>query len=131
MRILILLFILLAFPALEVMLLVELAGHVGWWLLGYLLSAALCGWALILGERVSVFERVAGAMQNGEHPGFALLASARNMVAGGLLILPGVLSDVLALLLLLIPMAFFRRRAGKEDVAANDNVIEGEWRRDD
>lgn len=130
MRILILLAILLAFPALEIMLLVELGSRFGWWLLGYLLLAALGGWTLMVGERVGAFARMAMALRDGEHPGFALLASARNMVAGLLLLLPGVLSDGVALLLLLVPMSFFRRRLGVAETA-KDNVIEGEWRRDD
>lgn len=130
MRILILLAILLAFPALEIMLLVELGSRFGWWLLGYLLLAALGGWTLMVGERVGAFARMAMALRDGEHPGFALLASARNMVAGLLLLLPGVLSDGVALLLLLVPMSFFRRRLGVTETA-KDNVIEGEWRRDD
>ena len=130
MRILILFAILLAFPVLEVVLLVKLASVYGWWLLGYLLLAALAGWSLIVGERIGAFARMALALRDGQHPALALLASARNLVAGLLLIFPGVMSDVVALLLLLLPMSWLRRRLG-EAQRADDHVIEGEWRRDD
>lgn len=129
MRMLVVLLILLAFPALEVVLLVELAGRYGWWLLAYLVFAALCGWLLIMDERLVVFGRMVQTLQQGRHPVLALLTSAKKMVAGVLLIVPGVLSDVLALLLLLVPVPFFRRRLERD--AAADDVIEGQWRRED
>lgn len=131
MRILILLAILLAFPVLEVVLLVQLAGRYGWWVLGYVLLAALAGWSLIVGERIGAFARMAMALRDGHHPALALLASARTMVAGLLLILPGVVSDIVALLLLLLPISLLRRRLAREQVVVEDHVIEGEWRRDD
>lgn len=130
MRILILLAILLAFPVVEVVLLVKLAGLYGWWVLGYLLMAVLAGWSLIVGERVGAFARMALALRDGQHPALALLASARNMVAGLLLIVPGVASDVLAVLLLLLPISLLRGRLQRVR-ASEDHVIEGEWRRDD
>jgi UPF0716 protein FxsA len=47
------------------------------------------------------------------------------MLAGVLFIIPGVISDVIAILILLIPMP--TRRAP----VPPDDVIEGEWRRED
>jgi UPF0716 protein FxsA len=126
MRLLVLLTILLAFPILELVLLFELGARYGWWLLGYLLSAAVCGWLLILDERIMVFGRMVQTLQQGRHPLLALLSSAKKLVAGILLIIPGVISDVIALLLLLLPLP-----APRQQPAANDDVIEGEWRRED
>jgi UPF0716 protein FxsA len=54
-----------------------------------------------------------------------LLTSAKKVVAGILLIIPGVMSDVLAVLILLIPAP--RMQSTKQD----DSVIEGEWRREE
>jgi UPF0716 protein FxsA len=125
MRLLLILLILLAFPVLEVMLLVELADRFGWWLLGYLLLSAAFGAALIAQERVVVFARIIQTVQEGRHPVRALLTSAKKLVAGILLILPGVISDVVALVLLLIHLPSSPRPA------ANDDVIEGEWRREE
>jgi UPF0716 protein FxsA len=126
MRLLVLLMILLAFPILELALLFELGSRYGWWLLGYLVSAAACGWLLIMDERLVVFGRMMRTMQQGSHPATALLASAKKVIAGVLLILPGVVSDVIALLLLLAPLP-----SSRQPPAANDDVIEGEWRRED
>lgn len=125
MRLLILLLILLAFPVLELVLMFQLAERFGWGLLGYLIFAAICGWLLIQDERWVAFGRMAETLREGEHPVRALLTSAKKVVAGILLILPGVLSDVIAILILLIPAP--RMQPPKRD----DSVIEGEWRREE
>ena len=124
MRILLILLILLAIPVLEVMLLIELGERFGWWLLGYLLLSAAFGATLIMEERMVVFARIIQNLQAGHHPVGAIFTSARKMVAGVLLILPGVISDFVALVLLLMP-------APRPRPAANDDIIEGEWRRED
>lgn len=125
MRMLFIFLILLAFPALEVVLLFELAARYGWWLLGYLVMSAILGGMLIMEERVVVLGRLIQTLQQGRHPVLALLTSAKKMVAGILLILPGVLSDVAALLLLLMPLPKPRKPV------IEDDVIEGQWRRED
>ena len=124
MRLLIFLAILLAFPLLELWLLFKLGALLGGWLLLYLLFIGLCGWLLIQDEKMLVFGRIVQAMQQGHPPVQARCASGRKMLAGSLLIFPGVLSDVLALILLLLP-------APSPATAADDGVIEGEWRRED
>lgn len=125
MRLLIILAILLAFPLLEIYVLVQLAGIYGWWLALYLLFTVTAGWLMIMEERLAVFGRLFHIAQSGHHPIFALLTSARKLVAGLLLIFPGVISDIIAVILLLIPMPSGPRRR------KDDGVIEGEWRRED
>lgn len=125
MRLLIVLAILLAFPLLELYVLVRLAEVYGWWLALYMLFTASVGWLMIMEERLAVFGRLFHIVQNGQHPVVALLTSARRLVAGLLLIFPGVISDVIAVLLLLIPIPSGPRRR------MDDGVIEGEWRRED
>ena len=125
MRLLLLLFILLAFPILELVLMFQLAERFGWGLLAYLTFTAICGWLLIQNERWMAFGRMADTLRTGQHPVRALLVSAKKMIAGILLILPGVLSDVLAVLILLIPAPRVQQPA------QDDGVIEGEWRRED
>ena len=128
MRLLLLLVILLAFPVMELVLLVQLAGtYGGWWVLGYVVFSAMMGWLLIKGERLVVFARMAHTLRSGEHPLFALLTSAKTMVAGVLLIFPGVISDVLALLLLIFPVSLLRRPR----TAKNIEIIEAEWHREE
>lgn len=145
MRFLLILAILLAFPVLEIWLLIELGSRYGIWLLAYLLIVAGLGWRLIRDEKLLVFGRMAQNLTQGGTPAKALFGSAKNMIAGVLLIIPGVLSDVLAVILLLIPSAkpmFTQPMPGggtynnsearsSNTKAANDDVIEGEFRRED
>lgn len=125
MRLLIVMMILLAFPALEIALLFRLAESYGWWVLAYVLAAGAAGWLLIMDERVVIWGRMVQTMEQGRHPVLSLLTSAKKMVAGVLLIFPGVITDVMAVLLLLIPSPVARRPPPRDD------VIEGEWRRED
>jgi len=119
------LLILLGFPAAEVVVMVLLAQKIGWWLLAWLVGSAVVGITLIREERFAVFGRVMAAAQQGGDPLRAMLTSGRLMLAGVLLVFPGVISDGLALLILLWP----RRRAkprGREL-----DIIEGQFRRED
>ena len=129
MRLLFLLAILLAFPVMELLLLIELAGRYGWWLLLYLVVVAILGWRLILDEKLLVLGRMTDTLRQGKRPSQALFGSAKNMIAGVLLIIPGALSDLLAVILLLLPSP--RPLADSQAKAANDDVIEGEFRRED
>jgi UPF0716 protein FxsA len=145
MRFLLILAILLAFPVLEIWLLIELGSRYGIWLLAYLLIVAILGWRLLLDEKLLMFGRMAQTLTQGGTPAKALFGSAKNLIAGVLLIIPGILSDVLAVILLLIPSAkpmftqpmpggatYDNHGAGSTGTkAANDDVIEGEFRRED
>lgn len=127
--------ILLAFPALEIWLLVELGDRYGWWLIVYLVLVALLGWRLLQDEKLLVHGRMAQILTQGGTPAKAVFGSAKNIIAGILLIIPGLLSDVLAAILLLMPFAkpIFINSQGQPPSAkaANDDVIEGEFRRED
>jgi UPF0716 protein FxsA len=125
MRLLLILVILLGFPVLEISILIKLANQYGWWVGVYLLVAASLGWLLIQEERLAVFGRLYQASQGTQTPIRALLTSASRMVAGVLLILPGVITDVMAVLILLIPTP------KPKTPPQEDGVIEGEFRRED
>ena len=87
---------------------------------------------LIQEEKLAVFGRLFQIAQTGQHPVVALLSSARTLLAGVLLIFPGVISDIIAVLLLLIPMPSGRTPPPPPNrAAANDDIIEGEWKRED
>lgn len=122
---LIFLLLVLGFPALEIYTMFRVADVIGWWLLAWLVLSALIGWILIKEEKMAVFGRLAVAVQNGQSPFAALWDSGRTMLAGLLLIIPGVLSDVLALILLLLPNKSDRINSRSTD---DDGVIEGEVR---
>jgi UPF0716 protein FxsA len=117
--------ILLGFPILELLILIKLSELYGWWVGFYLLCSAVLGWTLIQEERLAVFGRLYHITQSGQSPILALLTSAKRLLAGVLLILPGVISDVIALIILIVPMP----KSSAPD--AEDDVIEGEWRREE
>jgi UPF0716 protein FxsA len=128
MRLLLILFILLGFPALEIFVLAQLAGVIGWWLLLWLILSAFAGWTLIQEEKMAVFGRLFSALQSGQPLGYAMLDSLRTLFAGVLLIFPGVVSDVMALALLLLPRP---KMAPGNNPAPDETIIEGEWQREE
>jgi UPF0716 protein FxsA len=120
----VLLFILL-FPALEIYTMFQLADLTGWWLLAWLLLGVLAGRLLIQGEVMALVGRLAMTVQSGQSPFAALWESGRTILAGVLLIFPGVLSDLIALVLLLWPSGTTRPISKKQQ---DDNIVEGEVR---
>jgi UPF0716 protein FxsA len=117
--------ILLGFPGLDLYLLIPLAHHLGWWLALWLAMSAVTGIALIKEARFSMLKQLAGALQDGGLSFRALLDSGRTLVAGLLFIYPGVLSDLIALILLLtLPLdTHIPARQG-------NRVLNGEFRRE-
>ena len=116
----------LGFPVLEAWLLFRLGDRFGIWVLVWLVLAAVCGVALIRFEKLVWAIRLTGSLREQGSPLTALLASARTLVAGLLLIFPGVITDVLALLVLIWPMP----RGRPLDAGGQVDVIEGEFRRE-
>lgn len=128
----ILLLILLAFPFAEIFLLVELANRYGWWLLVYLVVIGYLGLQLVRGEKLMMSAKMMQSLAAGGNPVKTLLGSARNMVAGVLLMIPGVITDLIAVILLLIPfgkptLGTSSNQPYQRTKAANDDVIEGEF----
>ena len=121
--------LLLSFPVLEAIGIFWVADEIGGWVLLWLLADVAIGIALIRFERVAWGARLLFSVQSGTHPVAALFASGRILLAGGLLVFPGFISDALALVLLLIPGTWARRQPDPAR-AANDDVLEGEFRRE-
>lgn len=123
--------ILLGFPFLEAWLLVRLADTLGWWILAWVVLAALAGAALIKEARFALLARLAAGLAHGQFAIAALTDSARTVVAGLFLIFPGVVSDLIALTLLLLPgprvAAMPESSAGRRTLGGT--LIEGEFRR--
>lgn len=134
--------ILLAFPIAEIWLIIELAQRYGWWLLLYLVVVAWLGLQLIREEKLLLGGRMMQSLSAGGNPIKAMMGSARNLFAGILLIIPGVITDIIAVILLLIPIRDAKinaqdnvsYQAGEQThyktnnrKAANDDVIEGEF----
>jgi UPF0716 protein FxsA len=125
---LVLIVALLGFPLVEAVLLVRLSAVLGWWMLAWVMVAALAGAALIKEARFAMVARLAAGLAHGRFSIAALTDSARTVFAGLLLIFPGVLSDIVALAVLLLPSP----RVALESTArraTHGTLIEGEFRR--
>lgn len=141
--------ILLAFPIAEIYLLVQLADRYAWWLLFYLVVITYLGLQLIKGEKQMMSAKMMQSIQAGDSPFKTAMGSARNLMAGFLLVIPGVITDVIAVILLLIPIqqpkvdvrsdSYQTGHAGTSSTGfegnyrktntrpANDDIIEGEY----
>ncbi|MEI6737182.1 MAG: FxsA family protein [Pseudomonadota bacterium] len=136
--------ILIGFPLAEGAVLYKLAsgeqGHIGW-VLAWVIFAAIAGVVLIKQARFSLIARLGQALAQGQFSIAALVDSFRTVIAGLLLIFPGIISDILAITLLLMPIrepVLVRASASSESLQGRqqanrmdgDRVIEGEFRRD-
>ncbi len=135
--------ILLAFPVAEIYLLFQLGDRYGGWLLLYLVVITYLGLQLIKGEKQMMSAKIMQSIQAGGNPFKAAIGAARNLFAGVLLVIPGVITDVIAAILLLIPIqqpkidanadsyqtyggGFEGSRRDADSQPANDDIIEGE-----
>ena len=131
--------ILIGFPLAEGVVLYRLAagpeGHAGW-VFAWLVFAAIAGVVLIKQARFSLIARLASALSQGQFSLAAFIDSFRTVLAGLLLIFPGVISDVMALILLMIPVrepAFEQAAcpsAASDCAPGGGSVIEGEFKRE-
>ena len=127
-------------PFLEILLLSRLIGQFGFLLtLGLLLITAVLGMSIIREQGMSALIRSQQSLARGELPTRDVVDSGIAVLGGVLLIIPGVLSDLLALPCLipairtrlterLIASRFSGPAAGE---AVRETVIEGEYRRED
>lgn len=146
--------ILLGFPLLELWLLIDLTFRYGWTFIGYLALVGFLGYRLLQDEKFSMMGRMAQSLRAGQSPVGLMFGMFKNTLAGVLLIIPGVLTDAIALVLLLWPSPatpanddlyqqspFERdgdanrhphsRAEPNSTKASNPDVIEGEYRREE
>lgn len=124
----VLVLILLGFPLLEAVVLVHLSHTLGWWVLAWVVLAACAGMALIKEARFALVARLAAGFAQGQFAIGALTDSARTVLAGLFLIFPGVVSDMIALTLLLLPGPRTVPEWGARG-PRHGTLIEGEFRR--
>ena len=149
MRIFFVLFLL--FPLAELFVLIKVGSSIG--ALATIMLLVLSGIAGVLLLRLAGFAtawRARERLARGELPEREMLQGLMMAIGGGLLFLPGFISDVLALIVLFPPTRNFlfrqinrrieaqvrRQRAFADDLQARSNpqrpnVIEGEWERND
>lgn len=119
----------LSFPLLETLGIFWIASAIGWWVIVWLAVAGLAGLTLIRFERAAWSLRLLSTLRSGEPMGASLFASGRVLIAGMLLLFPGILSDIIAVILLVLPGTRLKRPASIPR-AANDEILEGEFRRE-
>ena len=123
----VLLVILLGFPALDIFVTIRFAEWTGvpvWFWLG---AGLLAGWSLLRNERVT-FRAKSHAALSGHAPLLSsLLDSGRKVLAGILFLLPGVVTDVAALVLLALPINLTSRL--QTQASGGGKILDGEYRR--
>jgi UPF0716 protein FxsA len=95
--------IVLIFPVLDVLATMRFARWSGIPTLAWLLASAIAGSLLLRHERVAFRAQTLAALRGDEPLLRGLLDSGRKVLAALLLILPGLVSDLIALALLLLP----------------------------
>ncbi len=119
----------MAFLALEMVGMYLLAQEIGiGGILLWMLAAMVAGVAVIRRAGAGFAPSLLAALQGGHAPFAVVWATGRRFLAGVLLIVPGVISDVLALILLLWPGPKLPPPVGGH---RDDGIIEGEYRREE
>jgi UPF0716 protein FxsA len=125
----VLLLILLGIPALDIYVTIQFAAWTGipvWFWLG---AGMIGGWVLLRNERVT-FRAKSRAALSGQAPLLSsLLDSGRKVLAGILFILPGIVTDIVALALLALPINLTSRL--QTQTSGGGKVMDGEFRRVD
>ena len=96
--------IVLIFPILDVIATMRFARWTGIPMLALMLAPAIAGSLLLRHERVAFRAKTLAALRGDQPLLRGLLDSGRKVLAGILLIVPGVVSDLMALTLLLLPI---------------------------
>lgn len=96
------LLVLIAIPLLEIALLIKIGQVIGFWATVLLVvgTAGLGSW-LLHSQGVGTLRRVMAAMDEGKPPVAPVIDGFLLMVAGLLLVMPGIITDVLGLILLI------------------------------
>ncbi|HEX7272763.1 MAG TPA: FxsA family protein [Casimicrobiaceae bacterium] len=128
------LLIVLSFPVLDVLATLRFARWTGIPAAVWLVASALAGIALLRRERLAFRAQTLAALR-GDRPLLrGQLDSARKVLAALLLILPGLISDVIALLLLLFPFNLGPSFAAQPATVARGfgrDTLNGEYQRVD
>lgn len=100
-----LLLVFVAFPLIEIMLLIKAGEAIGFWpTVSLLIGAAVLGALVIRDQGLTMVPRMLAAVNDGKLPVEPLLDGYARVVAGALLIVPGFLSDAIGLVLLVPPL---------------------------
>jgi UPF0716 protein FxsA len=140
---LLILVVLIGLPIMEIAVFIEAGERIGLWpTVGAILATAVIGLSVIRIQGLAVLDRARGALARDEFPGLELFDGLCLLIAGGLLITPGFITDSFGFLLLIVPL---RRAVGAlvwrhmrtrgyvvktqgEGADVSSVIIEGEYR---
>jgi UPF0716 protein FxsA len=122
----VLLAIVLAFPILDLYATVRVARWTGVPIWIWLALPMAAGFLLLRNERVNFRTNLTGAMHGEQSLLRGLVDSGRKVAAGVLFLLPGIVSDLIALVLLALPINLGPREA---HAVTGSRTIDGSWRR--
>ena len=124
--------ILLAFPVADLYVTARLARWTGVPLWIWLAGSFLLGLLLLRNERIEFRARIVAALHGEQSILRGVLDSGRKVLAAFFLILPGIVSDLMALVLLALPLNVGRRYEPEPQyVGRVRDVIDGDYRRMD
>jgi UPF0716 protein FxsA len=122
------LLIVLSFPILDVLVTIRFARWTGVPALAWFLGSALAGILILRNERTTFRAKTLAALRGDQPLLRGLLDSGRRVLAALLLILPGIVSDLMALLLLLLPINIGPPLA-TQSASIGRKTIDGDYRR--
>ncbi len=129
----VLLAIVLAFPAIDLLATVRFARWTGIPVWMWLAMSTTAGFVLLHNERVAFRASTVASMHGQQLTLRGLFDSGRKVLAGVLFILPGVISDLLALVLLALPLNVGRDlepQSAHPHRRARSESFDGDYRRE-
>ena len=135
---LIVLFLFIAIPLIEIGVFIEVGGWLGLWpTLAVIVATAMLGTVLLRWQGLSILARAQAALERGELPVAEVFDGACLLLAGALLLTPGFVTDGLGGLLFLPWFRALLRHLLAHRIGAHvhrsarqrggDGVIDGEW----
>lgn len=125
-----LILIMVAVPLLELALLIKLGQQIGFWAtLAIIFLTAGIGIAILNAQGLAAFRRAIDSVSQGKPPVEPALDGFMLMMAGGLLLAPGLITDVAGLLLLIPPLRRLVASWGLKKMMASGSIHVGTWQR--
>jgi UPF0716 protein FxsA len=110
-------------PVIELAILIQIGGYIGIpYTMALVIGTAIIGAYMVRHEGLSVMYRFKQNMQTGQFPAEEILDGALILVAGALLLTPGILTDVIGFLLVFPLSRLYIKDFIKERIRININL---------